>query len=115
MMRHPYIFKPRGVVQGAIAALVLGLLGICSLPARASMPVQAQVTGSVSAVDGTTAVTINGTTYLIAPDSLAARSIQSVSVGDTIGLVLSGPAGEATSQVVYILSGSSGASSKASQ
>lgn len=115
MMRHPYLFKSRGVVRGAIAALTLGLLGMCGLSAWASMPVQPQVTGSVSAVEGTTAVTINGTTYLIAPDSLAARSIQSVSVGETIGLVLSGPAGEATSQVTYIISGSGAGSSKASQ
>lgn len=82
----------------------LGLLALALLPglALAGMPLQAQVTGQVSSVEGTTAVRIDGTTYLIAPNSPAAQDIRTVSAGDTIGLVLNGPAGSATSEVVYI-------------
>lgn len=82
----------------------LGLLALAALPglALAGMPLQAQVTGQVSSVEGTTAVRIAGTTYLIAPNSPAAQDIHNVTAGQTIGLVLNGPPGSATSEVVYI-------------
>ncbi|HTT05904.1 MAG TPA: hypothetical protein VMF64_11490 [Steroidobacteraceae bacterium] len=82
----------------------LGLLALAAMPALAfaGMPLQAQVTGQVSSVEGSTAVRIDGTTYLIAPNSPAAQDIHTVSAGDTVGLVLNGPAGSATSEVVYI-------------
>jgi hypothetical protein len=90
--------------MGAVVALGVLALGASAEPARASMPVQPQVTGQVSAVDGVTAVHINGTTYLIAPNSPAAQTIRSVAPGQTIGLVLNGPPGLGTSEVVSIVS-----------
>lgn len=82
----------------------VGLLTLATLPtlASAGMPLQAQVTGQVSSVEGTTAVRIAGTTYLIAPNSPAAQDIRTVTAGETIGLVLNGPPGSSTSEVVYI-------------
>jgi hypothetical protein len=117
MMQNSNPLKSRGLAAIAVAALALGALGAHTPPAWASMVVQVQVTGQVSAVEGTTAVTINGTTYLIAANSPAYQTIQSVKVGDTIGLVLDGPSGASTTQVVGIVtdaaagSGSSGAGS----
>jgi len=83
----------------AAAGLAAAAVGTC---AWAGMPLQPQVTGQVSAVQGTTAVTINGTTYLIAPNSPAATAVRTVTPGEVIGLVLNGPPGSATSEVVYI-------------
>jgi hypothetical protein len=105
MMRYPTSFKSLRLAALLAAGLALGA------PAWANIPVPPQVTGQVSAVEGTTAVTINGTTYLIAANSPAYQAIQSVSVGDTIGLILSGPAGDATSQVVAIVTGTTEGSS----
>jgi hypothetical protein len=105
MMRHPITFKSVRLAGLVAAGLALGA------PAWANIPVPPQITGQVSAVEGTTAVTINGTTYLIAANSPAYQAIQSVNVGDTIGLILSGPAGVSTSQVVAIVTGTTAASS----
>jgi hypothetical protein len=94
----------------AKARHAVGLLALAALPglATAGMPLQAQVTGQVSSVEGTTAVRIDGTTYLIAPNSPAAQDIRTVSAGQTIGLVLNGPPGSATSEVVYITHNATG-------
>lgn len=72
-------------------------------PVWANMLVQPQVTGAVTAVAGTTAVTINGQTYLIERNSTAYQAIQSVHVGEQIGLILDGPASSSRSHVVAIV------------
>ncbi|HWG75868.1 MAG TPA: hypothetical protein VN660_03650 [Steroidobacteraceae bacterium] len=91
----------------ASAALVF-LWALAPAAARAGMPLPLQVVGPVSSVEGTTAVRINGTTYLIAPNSAAAQEIHNVTAGETIGLVLNGPTGSATSEVVYITHNATG-------
>ncbi|HEY7928579.1 MAG TPA: hypothetical protein VID71_01120 [Steroidobacteraceae bacterium] len=93
----------------ALAALALAALALSPAPAHAGMPLQPQVTGQVSSVEGSTAVRIDGTTYLIAPNSPAADAIRSVRPGDTIGLVLNGPPGSSTSEVISISRAASGA------
>jgi hypothetical protein len=88
----------------SVVALMAGGLAAAAVAgsAWAGMPLQPQVSGQVSAVQGATAVTINGTTYLIAPNSPASTTVRDVTPGQTIGLVLNGPPGAATSEVVYI-------------
>src|SRR5579863_4641300 len=98
-----YLRSPR-LALAAVAAGTLAL-GAVDLAAWGGMPPAPQVTGTVSAVVGTTGVTIDGTTYLVAPNSPAAAAIRAVSVGETIGLILNGPAGVGTSQVVLIETG----------
>jgi len=95
----------RPAARRASWLLGLGVLALAGLPlsASAGMPLQPQVSGQVTSVEGSTAVRINGTTYLIAPNSPAAQDIRSVSAGQTIGLVLNGPAGSSTSEVVHIM------------
>jgi hypothetical protein len=89
-------------------ALGVALSGVAS----ANMLVQPQVSGQVTSVNGSAAITINGQTYLISSSSPAYQEIQGVHIGDQIGLVLNGPAGAATTQVVGIVTGS--ATTKAS-
>lgn len=74
-------------------------------PALASRLIQPQVSGQVTSVNGTTAVTVDGTTYLIDRNSPAFQVIQRLHPGDRIGLVLNGPAGSATTQVINIVTG----------
>ena len=104
MMRYSTSLRTLRLAAVVAAGLALGA------PAWANIPVAPQVTGQVSAVEGTTAVNINGTTYLIAANSPAYQSIQSVTVGETIGLILSGPAGDPTSQVISIVTGATASS-----
>lgn len=108
MMRLNNSLKTRCLAAAALAALGLGAL---ATPLWASRLVQAQVSGQVTSVEGNTAVTIDGTTYLIAANSAAYQAVQNVHVGDTIGLVLSGPPGLSTSQVIYIVTGTAAGSS----
>lgn len=105
--------------------VVLVLVGVGALlgatPARANYAPQAQVSGQVTSVNGQTAVSVDGQTYLIALDSPAYQTVLKVHVGDTIGLLFDGPPTASTSHVIFILTnsasggGSSGSSSAASQ
>jgi hypothetical protein len=108
------VFRSRRVgragTMALAAAAALATLCVSGAPAWANRPVQAQVSGQVTAVEGTAAVTVGSTTYLIAANSPAYQTIQSVRVGETIGLVLSGPAGDSSSQVEYIIVSGSGSS-----
>jgi hypothetical protein len=90
------------------AALGVALTGVVN----ANKLVQPQVSGQVTSVNGSAAITINGQTYLISSSSPAYQQIQGVHIGDQIGLVLNGPAGASTTQVVGIVT--TGATSKAS-
>jgi hypothetical protein len=91
---------------GKLVATALIGAGL-SVSAWANIPVGPQVSGQVTGVNGPAAVTVDGTTYVIDSSSPAYRTIQSVHVGDHVGLILSGPAGASTSEVVGIVLGSS--------
>lgn len=111
MMRLANVPKMRSFVCAVVAALALGTV---VTPVSASRLIQPQVTGQVTSVEGTAAVTVNGTTYLIAADSAAYQTVQGVHVGDTIGLVLNGPAGQSGTQVIYIVTNAGAASGASS-
>ncbi|HEX4052533.1 MAG TPA: hypothetical protein VHY19_16815 [Steroidobacteraceae bacterium] len=96
--RNPWI-RRSVALSAALAAAVMA----AGSPAWANMLVQPQVTGAVTAVAGTTAVTINGQTYLIERNSSAYQVIQSVHVGEQIGLILDGPASSSSSHVIAIV------------
>jgi len=105
-MQFPKCKNMRALVLAA--ALGVALSGVVN----ANMLVQPQVSGQVTSVNGSAAITINGRTYLISSASPAYQEIQGVHIGDQIGLVLNGPAGASTTQVVGIVT--TGATSKAS-
>jgi hypothetical protein len=87
---------------GWMAVLMAGSLA-AGAAAWGNIPVEPQVSGAVSAVEGTTAVTIDGQTYLIDRNSPAIKAIQGVHPGDRIGLILSGPVGASGAQVIGIV------------
>ncbi|MGH8144640.1 MAG: hypothetical protein ACREU2_19280 [Steroidobacteraceae bacterium] len=88
-------------------AAVAGLTLVFGVTTHASMVVTPQISGQVTAVAGGTEITIGGVTYLVAAGSAASHAIQNVHVGDSVGLVLSGPPGSAASEVVAIVVASS--------
>ncbi len=82
----------------ALLALVL-LLGAGA--ADASRPLGGSVTGSVTAVSGTS-ITVNGVTYGVLANSPAVAEVSQVQPGQRVTLQLNGPAGAASAQVVTI-------------
>jgi hypothetical protein len=89
--------------NGWLAALAIAALAI-GTPAFATRTLQPQVTGQVTAIAGETAISVNGKQYLIAAGSAAYSSVQTLHVGDQVGLILDGPANSAASHVIAILS-----------
>ena len=98
MMRQPH-----SALRAAWTALVLAGSLAAGVAAWGNIPIGPQVSGAVTAVEGTTAVTIDGQTYLIDRNSPAYKAIQGVRPGDRVGLILSGPAGSSSAQVVGIV------------
>ncbi len=96
-MMHPYIRALRALL------LTAALAATPAAAVWANRPALPQVTGQVTGLNGNAAVTIDGQTYLISSSSQAYQTILSVHVGDHIGLILNGPAGAATTQVVGIV------------
>ena len=84
-----------------VTALLSAMAAVTA--AQANIPIQPGVTGDVSAVAGTTAVTVDGRTYLIDRNSPAYSAVQGVHVGDRIGLILDGPASASESHVIGIV------------
>lgn len=95
--------RQRGAMRAGWVALVLAGSLAAGGAAWGNIPIEPEVTGAVTAVSGTTAVTIDGQTYLIDRNSPAYKTIQSVHPGDRVGLILSGPAGSSGTQVVGIV------------
>lgn len=93
----------RGARSIVVTVLLVGMAAVTATVARANIPIQPGVTGAVSAVAGTTAVTVDGQTYLIDRNSPAYGAIQGVHVGDRIGLILDGPPGSSQSHVIGIV------------
>ena len=68
-----------------------------------------QVSGQVSAQPESTVIEVNGVRYLVAVNSAAAAQLASLHVGDSVGLVLDGPATSSASHVIAIIATPSGA------
>jgi hypothetical protein len=88
--------------NGCLAVLAIAAVAI-GTPAFAVQPLQPQVTGHVTAIAGETGISVNGKQYLIAAGSSAYSSVQTVHVGDQVGLILDGPATSAASHVIAIV------------
>jgi hypothetical protein len=85
----------------AVAAAVLTLT-LCGLPAFAARLIMPQVTGRVSAITSNVWVAVEGTQYQIGAGSEASKTIESVHLGDQVGLVFDGPVSNPGSHVVAI-------------
>ncbi len=86
------------------AALALAVVVAATLAgsAAASTIRQAQVSGHVTAIGGTSSISIDGHTYLIGAGTLAYQSIGSIRVGDIVSLVLDGAPNSSAAHVILI-------------
>jgi len=82
----------------------LAVLGAAALAgtAAASTIRQPQVSGHVTAIAGTTAISVDGHQYLIAAGTLAFQSVASIHVGDIVSLILDGSPNSSASHVILI-------------
>jgi hypothetical protein len=85
----------------ALAGALLAMMMMCA-PASAVRLVAPQVSGTVTAISGTVAVTVDGKQYMIGAGTVAAQQIVNVHVGDQIGLVFDGPVSRSGTHVVGI-------------
>jgi hypothetical protein len=89
-----------------LISLTLVLLVAMSWPAVNSWAARVlapQVSGQVSSQPESTVIEVNGVRYLVAVNSAAAAQLATLHVGDSIGLVLDGPATSSASHVVAII------------
>jgi hypothetical protein len=93
--------KSRQFKFAALAAAALSLMMVCA-PASAVLRVQPQVSGTVTAIAGTVAVSIDGKQYMIGAGTGAALAILNVHVGDQIGLIFDGPVSKPGTHVTGI-------------
>ncbi len=84
---------------GKAALLALLLTGSGAFASRLAGPI---VTGTVSAVSGTSAVTIDGRTYSVQPNSPAGTELTHIKAGQVVDAMLSGPPSSADSEVIDI-------------
>jgi hypothetical protein len=88
--------------KNACLALLLAAAAAFAAPAVASRVIAPQVTGHVTAIAGSTAISVDGHQYLIGAGTLAAQNIGMVHIGDQVGLVLNGPPTSSASHVIMI-------------
>jgi hypothetical protein len=74
----------------------------------AARVLSAQVSGLVSSQPESTVIEVNGVRYLVAVNSAAAAQLATLHVGDSVGLVLDGPATSSASHVVAIIANPGG-------
>lgn len=85
-------------------ASMLAVANVVSIaPAVAIVVVAPQVTGRVTAIPSSTVIVVDGHQYLVAANSPAFKTLQTVHVGDSVGLMLDGPAKSSASHVTSIL------------
>jgi hypothetical protein len=70
--------------------------------ALASKAIGVKITGQVTAVSGTEAITINGTQYFVKAGSAAAQALSQITPGEVVDAILDGPAESSTSHVVVV-------------
>jgi uncharacterized protein (AIM24 family) len=86
-----------------VRALALTLSGaLAAQSASASMMVQPQVTGHVTALASNEVIVVDGHRYLVAANSAAYKIMSSLHVGDAVSLYLDGPVRNSASHVTAI-------------
>jgi hypothetical protein len=88
-------------ISVAISALVLGL---CLQPkfGWTTIAYNAPITGTVTAAPSNGTIEIDHRSYHIKPDSAAAKQIISIYVGESVDVIVDGPAG-GTGDVIVIM------------
>lgn len=89
------------VMKGLLMGSVLIAAGLVA-PVGANTPVLAQVTGTVTAISGNNVIVVNGTRYLIGVSSAAFTQLPTIKVGQSVGLIMDGPATSSGSHVISI-------------
>lgn len=84
-----------------VAAALAGALLLAQPAPAARISAQIMVSGTLSSVSAQS-VTIGGQQYTVQPGSPAAQTVTSLTAGQTVEAVLSGPAADPTSQVIAI-------------
>ncbi len=89
------------MIKGSLAAVALMLaLGVCR-PVLAGMPPPGEVTGTVDSIQGNQIV-IDGHSYSVSVDGSALQDLQQVQPGQTVDVLLNGPANSAQTEVIAI-------------
>ena len=88
-------------LAASVAASIATIM-LCSLPAMGAKLAVPQVVGHVTAITANISITVDGKQYAIAAGSPAANSVREVHVGDEVGLMMDGPAGQSGSHVTAI-------------
>jgi hypothetical protein len=95
-MRNFYNLRNAGLAAVLIAAAAF------AGPALAARIIAPQVTGHVTAIVGSSSISVDGHQYLIGAGTMAAKNVGTIHLGDVVGLVLNGPATSSASQVILI-------------
>jgi hypothetical protein len=95
-MRNFHSLKHAGLAAVLIATAAF------AAPAIAAKVMPPQVTGHVTAIAGSTSISVDGHQYMIGAGTMAAQNITMFHVGDLVGLMLNGPATSSASHVVMI-------------
>ncbi len=89
-------------LRNAALALAFAAAAALAATAAASTIHQAQVTGHVTAISGSSSISVDGHQYMIGAGTLAFQSIGAIHIGDMVSLVLNGPPNSSASQVILI-------------
>jgi hypothetical protein len=92
--------KPMTSLLLASTLVLASVAGTSS--AVATIMITPQVTGHVTAIAGATIIVVDGHQYLVAVNSPAFQTLQNLHVGDSVGLILDGPAKSSSSHVTSI-------------
>jgi len=103
-MRHSMNHMRIGLRSGFLALLITAL-GMTATPVLSATVVPPAISGTVNAVGNDLTITVNGQRFSVVPGSAAANQLSTIHVGDTVGLVLNGPASSSASQVIGIVAG----------
>jgi hypothetical protein len=86
--------------------LMVSMLAVANVvsisPAVAIVVIAPQVIGHVTAIPSSTLIVVDGHQYLVAANSPAFRTLQTLHVGDSVGLMLDGPVKSSASHVTSI-------------
>lgn len=92
----------KNILAAVACAAALGLAGVAA-PARASRPVDGQLTGKVTDLRGNDTVYVEGRPFKVQPNSAASRMLGAIRVGTRVDVVLSAPPSDPTARIIGIV------------
>jgi hypothetical protein len=92
----------KSILAAVACAAAVGLAGVAA-PARASRPVDGQVTGKVTDLRGNDTVYIEGKPFKVQPKSAASKMLSTIHIGTRVDVVLSAPPTDPTARIIGIM------------